>query len=145
MVIVDANILLYAYNSDSAFHKPAKDWLEANLAGVQPFGIPWVTILAFLRIGTNPRAFNYPFNLTDAVSIVQEWLEHPLVSIPQPGERHWGILSKLLITAQANGPLVSDAYLAALAIEHGATLFTTDSDFSRFKDLKFINPLTDCI
>ncbi len=98
-------------------------------------------MLAFLRITTNPRVYQNPFSLLDAISIVNDWITHPSVEIIQPGKRHWFILSKLLPNAQAKGPLVMDAHLAALAIEHGATLYSTDKDFTRFSGLKLINPL----
>lgn len=141
MIIIDANLLLYAYNSSASLYASARSWLEDIISRPEPFGIPWVTALAFLRISTNARAFPAPFSSLEATSIISEILKQPASFIPQPGEHHWKILSELLITAQVTGPLVSDAHLAALALEHGATLMSTDRDFSRFPGLKFRNPL----
>jgi hypothetical protein len=104
-------------------------------------GLPWLTILAFLRIGTNPRAFPNPLTIAEAVSIVAEWFEQPGVRVVEPTEGHWATLAPLLIRAQIKGPLVTDAHLAALAIEHGATLCSSDGDFSRFPSLRWSNPL----
>ncbi len=141
MILLDANLLLYAYNSSSEHHAAAKRWLEEVLSKPQPVRLAWITILAFLRIGTNLRAFPHPLSPTEASEIVSSWLERPMVAVLDPGERHWPILSRLLTTTQARGPLVMDAHMAALAIEHGATLCTTDQDFTRFPDLRLFNPL----
>ncbi len=143
MILPDANILLYAYNSDAAQHRKAKQWLESSLAVAEPLLFSWFTIMAFLRIATSPRLFPQPQNIGTASSIVGEWLARPNVSIISPTPGHWPILSRLLETAQATGPLVMDAHLAALAIEHGATLATADQDFKRFDGLKMFNPLLD--
>ena len=141
MILVDANLLLYAYDSTSRFHESSRRWLEEVLSGNQPVGLPWTTLLAFLRISTNPRAMSQPLSLDEASAIVSGWLDQPCVTVPAPGERHWKILVKLLLGAQAKGPLVTDAHLAALALEHGALLATTDRDFTRFDGLRFENPL----
>ena len=100
-----------------------------------------MTVLAFLRISTNPRALEHPFPVSEAVAIVSEWLDRPMVTVLGPGERHWEILRNLLQEGQAPGPLVMDAHLAALAIEHGAALSTSDRDFARFPGLRLSNPL----
>jgi toxin-antitoxin system PIN domain toxin len=145
LILVDANLLLYAYDPSSERHEAARRWLESVLSGFEPVGFAWATILAFLRIGTSHRAFTSPLTPEEAVAIVSGWLERPMVGVPSPGEHHWKILSDLLTTAQAHGPLVMDAHLAALAIEHGATLCTTDRDFTRFPGLRVVNPLhSDC-
>lgn len=141
MILPDANLLLYAYNTDAEHHFRARRWLESSLSGAQLFGLSWQTITAFIRIGTNPRAFPNPLKISEATEIVSSWIARPSVTILVPGERHWEILSGLLAEGQAYGPLVMDAHLAALAIEHGATLHTTDKDFSRFSGLQVINPL----
>ena len=141
MILIDANLLLYAYDSSSEHHTRARSWLENILSEPQLIRLAWVTILAFLRISTNRKIFENPFTISEATSIVQKWLEHPTVDLLHPSERHWTILSKLLKDGQANGPLVMDAHLAALAIEHGAKLYTTDRDFSRFDNLQVVNPL----
>ncbi len=141
MIVVDANLLLYAYNSEDARHEAARLWFERALSGPDQVRLAWVTILAFLRIGTNPRAFERPLALIEAVGHVSAWFERPTVAPLEPGERHWQILAALLPAAQARANLVTDAHLAALAIEHGATLCTTDKDFTRFRGLKVRYPL----
>lgn len=141
MILVDANLLLYAYNATSPLHAAARRWIESAFGGPRPVRLAWVTVLAFLRIGTNPRAFPNPLALDEATGIVSEWLSLPAVDVLDPTERHWPMLAELLPIAQARGPLVMDAHLAALAIEHGATLCSTDRDFSRFPNLVWENPL----
>lgn len=141
MTLVDANLLLYAYDASSRFHEGARSWLEERLSGTEPVGLAWITLLAFLRIATNPRALARPLLTERAVAIVSSWLALPCVVRPEPGERHWEILSGLMSSAQARGPLVMDAHLAALALEHGAVLATTDRDFARFEGLRTVNPL----
>ncbi|HEY8368498.1 MAG TPA: TA system VapC family ribonuclease toxin [Thermodesulfobacteriota bacterium] len=140
MTLVDANVLLYAYDLRSLHHDRCRTWLEAAFSGPAPVRIAWVTILAFLRITTSPRAFPRPFTVSEAESIVSSWLALPTVAPLEPGERYWAILGKLLVDAQVSGPLVMDAALAALAIEHGAVLCTTDADFRRFPGLRTIDP-----
>jgi toxin-antitoxin system PIN domain toxin len=141
VILVDANLLLYAYFPRAEQHDRARAWFERALADPEPVGLPWSTILAFLRIGTNPRVFEQPFSAAEAEAIVSSWLAEPSVTLVAPGDRHWDILRRLLIDGQVTGPLVSDAALAALAIEHGATLVTTDRDFARFTGLRYANPL----
>lgn len=141
MILIDANLLLYAYHAGAPQHAAAKPWLETVLAGADPVGLSWSTILAFLRIGTSPRVFERPYRIEEAERIVSVWLDCPAVSVLQPGERYWEILRALLLEARAEAALVSDAALAALAIEHGATLCSTDRDFRRFKQLKLRNPI----
>jgi len=141
VILLDANLLLYAYNQADERHANARTWLEMVLAGSEEVRLAWVTILAFLRIGTNPRAFERPLSLEEAVTHASEWLARPMVTVIEPGERHWSILSDLLPSAQAKANLVMDAHLAALAIENGATLCTTDRDFTRFHGLKLRYPL----
>jgi uncharacterized protein len=141
LILVDANLLLYAYHVGAPQHAPAKRWLEEALSGADSVALSWSAILAFLRIGTNPRVFERPYRADEAVAIVQAWLDAPTVSVLEPGERFWDILRGLLVEARAEGPIVSDAALAALAIEHGATLCSTDRDFRRFPGLKLRDPL----
>jgi len=141
VILIDANILLYAHNSSSEHHSAAARWLEKAFSGDAPVCLTWMTILAFLRIATNSHIFPHPLSATQAAKIVSGWLEQPCVSVINPGERHWEILSKLLGTAQARGPLVMDTHLAALAIENGAVLYTSDQDFTRFPGLRTKNPL----
>lgn len=145
MILTDANLLLYAYNPDFAGHTSAREWFEDSLSAPDLFAFSWQTITAFIRIGTNPRAFPHPFTLVEATEIVAEWLVRPQTVILTPGERHWTLLRELITQGQAAGPLVMDAHLAALAIEHGAVLATTDRDFSRFPGLQTINPISSGI
>lgn len=141
MILTDANLLLYAYNRDAAEHDTAREWFEGQLSAPDIFCFAWQTITAFLRISTNARAFAHPFTIAEATGIITEWLERPQATVLTPGERHWEIFSNLLTTGQATGPLVMDAHLAALSIEHGCSLATTDRDFSRFPGLQIVNPL----
>ena len=141
MIVPEVNLLLYAYDASSEHHGRARAWLEDVLSGSDPVGLAWVTLLAFLRISTNPRALVRPLSLAEATAIVSSWLVQPCVSLLAPGDRHWELLSGLLEPAQARGPIVMDAHLAALALEHGAVLASNDRDFSRFEGLRTLNPL----
>jgi toxin-antitoxin system PIN domain toxin len=141
--LLDANILLYAYNSAAEQHQRARRWLEDALAGSEPVALCWPTILAFVRIATNPRAVIRPLSIAEACGIVDGLLAVPSATLLLPTERHWEILGRLLAAGQAIGPLVSDAHLAAFAVEHGATLITNDRDFARFANLRVEYPLLD--
>jgi toxin-antitoxin system PIN domain toxin len=141
MILTDANLLLYAYNTDAAEHDVSRQWLETQLSGANLFCFCWQTITAFIRISTNQRAFPAPLSTKEATAIVTEWLERPQTVLLTPGEKHWAIFQDLLELGQTTGPLVMDAHLAALALEHGAELASSDRDFSRFPGLKLINPL----
>ncbi len=141
MMLVDANLLLYAYDPRAAHHDASRRWLEAALSGPEFVRFAWVTLWAFLRISTSPRVFERPLSMEEAEDTVSSWLAQPLVDVLEPGERHWEILGRLMRSGQTTGPLVMDAAIAAVAIEHGATLYTTDRDFARFRDLQWINPL----
>lgn len=141
MILVDANLLLYAYNPAFEYHRRARVWLERVFSRPDRVCLAWVTVLAFMRIATNPRAFERPLTMREAVPIVSDWLAQPTVTIVAPGERHWTILQDLLTRTQARGPAVSDAHLAALAIEYGAILCTSDREFERFPGLRVLNPL----
>ena len=141
MTLVDANLLLYAYDPRSAHHEPSRIWLEATLSGAEPVRFAWMTIWAFLRISTSSRVFETPFSIAEAQAIVNTWMVQPAVDILEPSERHWDVLQRLLLAGQVKGPMVMDAVMAAIAIEHGATLCTTDRDFARFPGLKWRNPI----
>lgn len=141
MILIDANLLLYAYNPRAADHEGSKQWLEASLSGRSLVRFAWLTLWAFLRISTNPGVFEHPLTMAEAEAAVTAWLAQPVAGILDPGERHWEILRTLTQAGQTSGPLVMDAALAAIAIEHGATLCTTDRDFARFPGLKWTNPL----
>lgn len=142
MILIDANLLLYAYHPRAVQHEPSRRWLETELSGTGLVRFASVTVWAFLRIGTSAKVFDRPLTVAEAAGIVSSWLERPNAGMLDPGERHWEILSGLLHDGQATGPLVMDAALAAIAIEHGATLCTTDRDFARFPGLTWANPLT---
>ena len=141
MILVDANLLLYAYDPNAAEHEASRLWLEATLSGSALVRFSWLTLWGFLRIITNPRIFEHPLTIAEAEGHVSAWLAQPSAGILEPGERHWEILRQLARDGQATGPLVMDAALAAIAIEHGATLCTTDRDFARFPDLTWTNPI----
>jgi uncharacterized protein len=138
--LLDANILLYAYDSNSPHHAVCCAWLDAALNSDEIIALPWQTLLAFVRIATNPRAVRQPLSGPEACGIVSSWLERPNVVVTEAGERFWGIFQTQVLDAQVSGPLVTDAALAALALEHGATLCSTDRDFRRFEGLKLLDP-----
>jgi toxin-antitoxin system PIN domain toxin len=141
VILLDANLLIYAYDSVAAEHTRARSWLEQGFAGSEDVGLSWVTILAFLRIATSRRYETDPMSTEEAASVVTGWIALPNVVLVSPTEQHWRILSDLLPVSQARGPLIMDAHLAALAIEYGATLCTNDRDFLRFPGLKVEFPL----
>lgn len=143
MILVDSNLLLYAHNSAAEEHQKAKRWLEGVFSGHEPVALSWFVILAFLRLTTNRKVFPHPLSRAEARLAVSRWLERSQSVIIDPGENHWTILQQTMSVAKVSGPLVMDAHLAALAIEHGATLYTTDRDFARFPRLKFKNPLEE--
>ena len=141
MILIDANLLIYSHNVGASQHARARAWLEATMSSPDPVRFAWASILVFLRITTDLRALAHPRPMSDVASIAAEWLARPNVDVLSPTPRHWMILRDLLDRGQVRGPLVSDAHLAALAIEHGVTLCTTDRDFARFPGLKWMNPL----
>ncbi len=141
MILVDANLLLYAEDQLSPCHKAARQWWDAQLSGTTPVCLCWTILCAFIRIATNPRIFKHPLSIQESVSRVQSWMDQPCVRLIYPTERHWVILKQLLVGRQAVANLVSDAHLAALAIEHDCELFSTDVDFARFPKVKWRNPI----
>ncbi len=141
MILVDANILIYATDPRSDWHEKARTWLDTQLNGGIRVGLPWQSLLAFLRIVTNPRVFDRPLSLTAAWRHIEEWLDWENVWIPVPGPAHRSILSELLVNLGGGPNLIPDAHLAALAIEHGLTLCSNDGDFARFRALRWTNPL----
>jgi toxin-antitoxin system PIN domain toxin len=142
VIAVDANLLLYATISDFAQHTAARTWLDARLNDLIRVGLPWQSLLAFLRISTNQRVFPRPMAMTDAWGRVMRWLDLPNVWIPEPTERHRALLDSFLTGTAGASKLVSDAHLAAIAVGHGLTLCSTDGDFARFKELRWTNPLS---
>jgi len=142
LILVDANILIYAHVNSFAQHDAARFWLDRQLNGVPRVGLPWPSLLAFLRLVTNPRVFEHPEPIADAWSQVLAWLACETAWVPQPTERHTELLGAFLALPGVHGNLVPDAQLAALALEHGLTLCSTDGDFARFPGLAWRNPLT---
>jgi uncharacterized protein len=143
VILVDANLLIYAYFSASPQHQHARDWLDEQLNGFARVGLPWPSLLAFVRLVTNPRIFRQATSPTDAWRQVLDWLDCEPVWIPQPTERHAEVLGSMISLPGMNANLVVDAHLAALAIEHGLTLCSSDGDFARFPELRWTNPLVD--
>jgi toxin-antitoxin system PIN domain toxin len=140
-MLVDANLLLYAVHKQSEQNQAAVRWLTDQLNGSRRVGLPWQTLAAFLRIATHPRAFERPLSAATAWERVTDWLSAPVAWIPSPGHEHARILGSLVTTYDVRGNLVPDAFLAALAIEHGLTLYSTDTDFARFRELRWENPM----
>lgn len=143
MILVDANLLLYAEDSLSEHHEAARGWWDEQLSGVSPVALSWPVIMAFVRIATNPRIHQRPLSLAEACERVQSWFDQPCLRLIQPTDNHWPILQRALRDAKATGNLVSDAHLAALAIEHNCSLCSADTDFAKFPGLKWRNPLAD--
>ena len=143
MIVVDVNLLIYAVNRNAPHHERARSWLERSLSGSEAVGLPWLVLVAFIRLTTNPRIFPAPLETTTALDLVGGWLAQPCARPIEPGERHWLILSQLLRQSGIAGNLSNDAHLAAIAIEHDSCLHSADNDFHRFSGLKFHNPLND--
>ena len=141
MKLVDTNLLVYAYVPALEQHAAARRWFEQIISQDEAVGLAWVSVLGFLRVVTNSRIFRVPLRLDRAVAVVDEWLEQQAVEIVLPTPRHWSTLRELLTAGQAGGPLTTDAHVAALSIEHGATVYTTDRDFTRFPGVRAVNPL----
>lgn len=140
-MLVDANILLYATDEDSPFHAPARSWMEGALNGSRRVGIPWSSATAFLRIATNPRAVRSPLSPAEAWAILGEWLDAGPVWIPAPGGGYREILGRLIADLDLRGNLIADAAMAALCIEHGLSIVSADSDFARFSEIDWVNPV----
>jgi uncharacterized protein len=141
MILVDANILVYSHVDSFEQHGPARAWLDQQLNGSTRVGFPWVSLIAFLRLVTNPRVFERPEPIADAWRQVRAWLACEVAWIPQPTERHSELMDELLTIPGIHANLVPDAHLAALALEHGLTLCSSDGDFARFPKLRWLNPL----
>jgi toxin-antitoxin system PIN domain toxin len=143
VILIDANLLVYARVSSAAQHQSARRWLDEQLNGTARVGLPWPSLLAFVRLITNPRIFERPETIAASWKQVEEWLDCAPVWIPAPTDRHCQILGSLLSGGTLRANLVPDAHVAALAIEHGLTLCSTDGDFARFPHLKWVNPLSE--
>jgi uncharacterized protein len=141
LILVDANLLIYAVNAAAPQHVVARSWLDARMNSAARVGLPWISLLAFLRLVTNARVFQRPMSMTDAWNQVDAWLGSGPAWVPAPTQRHAEILARLLMAPGVHGNLVPDAHLAALAIEYGLELNSTDGDFARFTGLRWRNPL----
>lgn len=140
MKLVDVNVLLYAYDREASLHGACSAWLEAAFNSEELVCLPWQTLLTFVRITTNSKAYKRPLQNTEACDIISGWIARPNVRVIEAGERFWDVLRAQIVEAQVSGPLVSDAALAALAIEHGADMVSVDRDFRRFRGLRLIDP-----
>jgi len=143
VILVDTNLLVYAHVVSLTHHHAAKTWLDDRLNGTAKVGLPWSSLLSFIRLVSNPRIFEHPEPVADAWKQVEMWLECPSVWIPHPMDRHREVLAPLFQHFVSKANLVPDAHLAALAIEHGLILCSTDGDFTRFPGLRWVNPLED--
>jgi toxin-antitoxin system PIN domain toxin len=141
VILVDANLLIYAVDKDAPLHRPARRWFESTLSGSTTVGLAWVVILAFLRITTRAGLLRRPLPPEVALGYVESWLQQPYVEAVSAGPRHWSMLKRLLEAAGTAGNLTSDAHLAAMGIERAAPVYSTDNDFKRFPGLDHINPL----
>jgi toxin-antitoxin system PIN domain toxin len=143
VIVLDVNLLLYAYDDTSTHHTAARAWVKSVFSGQELIGLPWQTVCAFLRLTTNSRIFQNCISMEIAVGIAQQWMGLKQVRLLAPGELHWSLLRQMLIEGQVKGPLATDAELAALTIEHGGVLYSTDRDFARFPGLRWVNPLLE--
>ena len=141
MILIDANILIYAVNEDATLNRKARTWLQSAISGPGTVGLSWNVLLAFLRLTTRAGLFRRPLPLEIALDLISSWLDQPSVTVVHAGPDHLRILRELLLQTGTGGNLTSDAHLAALAIEQGAELCSSDSDFARFHGLKWSNPL----
>lgn len=142
MKIPDANLLLYAVDEQSPRHAGARAWLERTLSGPETVGLTWLVLLAFVRVSTKARVFERPLDVSEALDLVDEWLDQPCTTMLEPTDRHSAVLRTLLEPFGSAGNLTSDAHLAAIAIEHGAEVCSCDTDFARFPGLRWNDPLT---
>ena len=141
MILVDANLLVYAYNGNLPQHERGRAWLDEQLNGTAAVGLPWPSLLAFVRLVSNPRIFAQPVSVTTAWQQAEAWLRQEPVWIPLPTARHAEVLGPVMQLAEGRANLVPDAHLAALAIEHGLTLCSADRDFARFPGLVWHDPM----
>ena len=141
MIVPDTNLLMYAYHEDDTAHERSVEWWQALIRGTEPIGLPWVVTTGFIRLSTNPRMLARPISIAQSLDIIDEWFSYRHVQPLNPGAEHQRILRGLLETVGVGGNLVTDAHIAALTIEHRAELHSNDSDFARFPDLRWRNPL----
>jgi toxin-antitoxin system PIN domain toxin len=139
----DANVLLSAVDENAPRHRKAREWLEATLSGTETIAFAWSVLLAVIRLSTRPVVFERPLAPEQALDLVDGWLAQPPATVIHPTERHGAVVRELMLPLGTAGNLVTDAHLAALAIEHGAELCSSDADFSRFSGLRWVDPLRD--
>lgn len=142
-IIIDANLLIWAHHRQFPHHHEARDWLVRVISHTPIVGIPWPSILAFLRISSHPRALERPITVETAWAVVEGWLERPNVRVPVPTERHRDVLARMLLGGRASADHTTDAHLAALAVEWGMELHSADRDFARYPELRWVDPLAD--
>jgi len=140
-MLVDANLLVFAVNEMSRFHIRAAEWLQAALSGERRLGIAWPSVIAFVRLTTNPRVVSPTLSPDEAWDLVERWLGVPSVWVPLPTDNHAAVLGRLIARHQVTGNLVTDAHLAAIAIEHGLEIYSADTDFARFTEVRWVNPI----
>jgi uncharacterized protein len=141
MILLDVNLLVHAYDANSRHHAQTRPWWENQLNGSQMIGLSWVAVLCFIRLLTNPRIYQQPYSAEEVVAIVGTWFQQPHVKIIHPADQHFTMLAGLIRHLGTAGNLTTDAHLAALAVERGLILQTTNADFARFPGLKWHNPL----
>lgn len=142
MNLVDANVLIYAVDEEARDHGVSRAWLEDALSGSSAVLLPWLSLLAFMRIVTNPRTASSPLEWQDAAGFVDDWLTSPHAWVPEPDDRHLERLRTFLHGVGRGGNVINDAHLAALALQHGATVVTFDTDFARFSGVHTFTPGT---
>ena len=141
MIAPDANLLIYAYNTNAPEYQPSRRWLESILSGGEAVGIPDLCAYAFMRFVTNPKLVPKPISFRDATAVVDSWLAAPNVTLLHPGRRHWSVVTRLADGSRLRGGALTDAFIAAIAMESAATIHTNDRDFARFPGLRWVNPL----
>lgn len=141
MKLPDVNVLLYAMDASAPRHRVARPWLEERLSGTETFGFAWAVLVAFVRLSTSPHVFATPLSAGEAFDIIDGWLAQPCAAVVHPTERHAALMRELLEPLGTAGNLTSDAHLAALSIEHGAELCSSDRDYSRFPRVRWSDPL----
>jgi hypothetical protein len=141
VIVVDANLLIYAYDTAALQYEKARGWVEEAFSSIEPVGIPWQSVAAFLRVMTNPKLHGRQYTANEAAGIIEDWMARPNVRILSAADDHWRQFRRMIVDGSATGPLVSDAEIAALTVEYGGVLYTADRDFARFPGLRLKNPL----
>jgi toxin-antitoxin system PIN domain toxin len=141
LILPDVNVLVYAYREDAEAHQPFRDWLDEVINSEHPYGMSDLVLSGFIRVVTHPKVFREPTKASEAFAFAERILSQPQCVVIRPGPRHWNIFKRLCMECSAKGNLVPDAFLAALAIEHGCEWITTDRDYARFTGLRWRHPL----